>query len=232
MTPDPVTGFVVDLKWLKDVIEREVLAAYDHRHLNLEVPEFQISHSDDRKYCHCGVEAAGAIPGRTEKYAFEPSAGLRDAGDLRGVSGGSMKAYFGRRYSLSASHRLHTDALSEEENRIAYGKCNNPHGHGHNYVVEVLARGPVDPETGMVVDLVAFDEAVRTRILDRFDHTNLNLDPVFENRVPTTENLCKVVFGLLKASLPAAELDYVRVEETENNFFQCWDVNEEDIDLR
>ena len=84
----------------------------------------------------------------------------------------------------------------------------------------------------MVVDLVAFDEAVRTRILDRFDHTNLNLDPVFENRVPTTENLCKVVFGLLKASLPAAELDYVRVEETENNFFQCWDVNEEDIDLR
>jgi 6-pyruvoyltetrahydropterin/6-carboxytetrahydropterin synthase len=143
-----------------------------------------------------------------------------------------MMAYFGRRYSLSASHRLHTDALSEEENRIAYGKCNNPHGHGHNYVIEILARGPVDPESGMVIDLVAFDEVVRTRVLIRFDHTNLNLDPAFQNRVPTTENLCKVVFGLLKTSLPAAELDYVRVEETENNFFQCWDVNEEDIDLR
>ncbi len=143
-----------------------------------------------------------------------------------------MKAYFGRRYSLSASHRLHTDALSEEENRAAYGKCNNPHGHGHNYVIEVLARGPVDAETGMVIDLGAFDEVVRTRVLDRFDHTNLNLDPLFENRVPTTENLCKVIFGLLKTSLPAAELDYVRVEETENNFFQCWDINKEDVDLR
>ena len=141
-----------------------------------------------------------------------------------------MRAYFGRRYSLSASHRLHTDALSEEENRAAYGKCNNPHGHGHNYVIEVLARGPVDAETGMVIDLGAFDEVMRTRVLKRFDHMNLNLDPVFENRVPTTENLCKVIFGLLKTSLPAAELDYVRVEETENNFFQCWDINEEDLD--
>jgi 6-pyruvoyltetrahydropterin/6-carboxytetrahydropterin synthase len=143
-----------------------------------------------------------------------------------------VKAYFGRRYSLSASHRLHTDALSEEANRSAYGKCNNPHGHGHNYVIEVLARGPVDAGTGMVIDLVALDEVMRTRVLDRFDHTNLNLDPVFENRVPTTENLCKVIFGLLKTSLPAAELDYVRVEETENNFFQCWDIDEEDLDLR
>ena len=143
-----------------------------------------------------------------------------------------MKAYFGRRYPLSASHRLHTDALSEEANRAAYGKCNNPHGHGHNYIIEVLARGPLSAETGMVIDLVAFDEVVRTRVLSRFDHMNLNLDPAFENRVPTTENLCKVIFGLLKTSLPAAELDYVRVEETENNFFQCWDINEEDLDFR
>ena len=66
-----------------------------------------------------------------------------------------MKAYFGRRYMLSASHRLHTEALSAEENRAAYGKCNNPYGHGHNYVVEVLAGGGVNPETGMVVDMAA-----------------------------------------------------------------------------
>ncbi len=137
-----------------------------------------------------------------------------------------MKAYFGRRYSLSASHRLHTYALSEEENCASYGKCNNPHGHGHNYVIEVLAGGQVDAETGMVVDLVAFDEVVRKRVLDRFDHTNLNLDPLFASQVPTTENLCKAVFGLLKSALPAPELDYVRVEETENNFFQCQEVSD------
>lgn len=122
---------------------------------------------------------------------------------------------------LSASHRLHSDALSEAENQAAYGKCNNPHGHGHNYTVEVLTRGPVNPETGMVIDLVALDEVLRTKVLDRFDHTNLNLDPLFVNRVPTTENLCRAVFELVKDALPAGELEYVRVEETENNFFQC-----------
>jgi 6-pyruvoyltetrahydropterin/6-carboxytetrahydropterin synthase len=139
-----------------------------------------------------------------------------------------MKAYFGRRYMLSASHRLHSEELSAEDNRAAYGKCNNPHGHGHNYIVEVLAGGQVSAETGMVVDLAALDEVVRTRVLVRFDHTNLNLDPLFENRVPTTENLCKAVFGLLKTALPVAKLEYVRVEETENNFFQCWDTDDED----
>ena len=132
-----------------------------------------------------------------------------------------MKAYFGRRYMLSASHRLHTDTLSAEENRATYGKCNNPLGHGHNYGLEVLVGGPVNAETGMVVDLVALDEAVRSRVLDRFDHTNLNLDPMFQHRVPTTENLCRVIFGLLKDALPAGRLEQVRVEETENNFFEC-----------
>lgn len=130
------------------------------------------------------------------------------------------RAYFGRRYMLSASHRLHADALSAEANEAAYGKCNNPHGHGHNYVFEVLVGGPVDPDTGMVVNLVALDEAVRKRVMDRFDHTNLNLDSLFANRVPTTENLCRAVFDLLKDAMPAGQVEYVRVEETENNFFE------------
>ena len=132
-----------------------------------------------------------------------------------------MIAYFGRRYTLCASHRLHTNALTVEENRATYGKCNNPHGHGHNYVVEVLVAGAVDPETGMVVNMAALDEVVRARVVERFDHTNLNLDPLFANRVPTTENLSRVVFALLKDALPAGKLERVRVEETENNFFEC-----------
>jgi 6-pyruvoyltetrahydropterin/6-carboxytetrahydropterin synthase len=132
-----------------------------------------------------------------------------------------MKASFGRRYTISASHRLHTDTVSPEENLVTYGKCNNPHGHGHNYVVEVLVAGAVDPETGMVVNMAALDEVVRTRVVERFDHANLNLDPLFVNQVPTTENLCRAVFGLLKDALPAGELERVRVEETENNFFEC-----------
>jgi 6-pyruvoyltetrahydropterin/6-carboxytetrahydropterin synthase len=131
-----------------------------------------------------------------------------------------MKGYFGRRYMMSASHRLHCDALTAEQNRAAYGKCNNPHGHGHNYIIEVLAGGSVDPETGMVVNLVAMDEAVRTRVLNRFDHVNLNLDPMFADVVPTTENLCKAVYRLLEGSMNPAQLSLVRIEETENNFFE------------
>ena len=131
-----------------------------------------------------------------------------------------MTAYFGRRYALSASHRLHSDALSADENQAAYGKCNNPYGHGHNYVVEVLVGGAVDQETGMVINLADLDGSVRKRVMDRFDHTNLNLDPLFVNRVPTTENLCRAVFELLDGSFLPARLAQVRVEETENNFFE------------
>ena len=136
-----------------------------------------------------------------------------------------MKAYFGRRYGLSASHRLHAPKLSPEQNRAAYGKCNNPHGHGHNYTVEVMVGGAVAAETGMVINLVDLDRVVRKEVLDRFDHTNLNLDPLFTSAVPTTENLCRAIYRLLKHALNPCELEYVRVEETENNFFQCFDAD-------
>jgi 6-pyruvoyltetrahydropterin/6-carboxytetrahydropterin synthase len=86
----------------------------------------------------------------------------------------------------------------------------------------VLACGPVDQETGMVIDLVVMDEMVQARVLDRFDHANLNLDPMFSETVPTTENLCKAVYKLLDGSLAPAELEHVRVEETENNFFEYY----------
>jgi len=132
-----------------------------------------------------------------------------------------VKASFGRRYTISASHRLRTDALSAEENLATYGKCNNPHGHGHNYVVEVMVAGAVDAETGMVINMAALDDVVRGSVVDRFDHANLNMDPLLVNRVPTTENLGRAVFTLLKDALPAGKLERVRVEETENNFFEC-----------
>jgi len=87
-------------------------------------------------------------------------------------------------------------------------------------VVEVLVGGEVDAETGMVVNMAALDESVRSRVLERFDHANLNLDPIFANLVPTTENLCRAVFELLDGAVAPARLAQVRVEETENNFFE------------
>jgi 6-pyruvoyltetrahydropterin/6-carboxytetrahydropterin synthase len=121
---------------------------------------------------------------------------------------------------LSASHRLYSEAYSEAQNRAVYGKCANPHGHGHNYVVEVTVGGQVDPVTGMVCDLAALDGCVKTEVINRFDHTNLNFDPLFTAQVPTTENLCIAIHNLLAEHFRHADLERVRVEETQNNFFE------------
>ncbi len=131
-----------------------------------------------------------------------------------------MRAYFSRRYRLSASHRLHSEALSAAENQSAYGKCNNPHGHGHNYIVEVTVGGQVDPVTGMVCDLTYLDSVVQREVVARYDHTNLNLDPGFREVVPTTENLTIRIYDDLKKALQATDLVTVRVEETANNSFE------------
>ena len=131
-----------------------------------------------------------------------------------------MKAYLSRRYMLSASHRLYTDAYTAGENYAVYGKCANPHGHGHNYIVEVTVGGQVDAVTGMVCDLAELDTCVRTRVIDRFDHTNLNLDGCFAHEVPTTENFCIAIHNLLANHCAPADLERVRVEETENNSFE------------
>ncbi|HEY9126981.1 MAG TPA: 6-carboxytetrahydropterin synthase [Acidobacteriaceae bacterium] len=129
-----------------------------------------------------------------------------------------MKAYFTRAYGLSASHRLHSEELSDEANREAFGKCNNPFGHGHNYRVEVTVGGPIDAETGMVINMADLDRVVLENVLARFDHANLNLDPLFAMRVSTTENFCIGIYELLKPVLGG--LERVRIEETENNFFE------------
>jgi len=129
------------------------------------------------------------------------------------------RAYLSRRYHLSASHRLHTDAFTAEQNQAAYGKCNNPHGHGHNYIVEVTFAGPVSASTGMVCDLADLDSFARKNLLDRFDRMNLNTLAAFRNRVPTTENFT-VEIAYIFAQFSAAQLTRVRIEETDNNSFE------------
>src|SRR5215813_10747832 len=131
-----------------------------------------------------------------------------------------MKAHLTRRYMFSASHRLHSPQLSDEENRATYGKCNNPHGHGHNYMLEVTVSGPVDEATGMVCNLVDLDGFVQKEILERFGHQNLNTLPEFANQVPTTENLCVRIFEILQRNFRPAHLERVRMEETMMNSFE------------
>jgi 6-pyruvoyltetrahydropterin/6-carboxytetrahydropterin synthase len=138
------------------------------------------------------------------------------------MTGNSRKAYFGRRYALSASHRLHSDALTAEENQAAYGKCNNPHGHGHNYTLEVTVAGEPDPVTGFVVDLKWLKDVMEREVLAVYDHKHLNLDvPEFKNAIPTTENIAIAVWKRLEPVMTAAggaRLSRIRIYETPEIF--------------
>jgi 6-pyruvoyltetrahydropterin/6-carboxytetrahydropterin synthase len=131
-----------------------------------------------------------------------------------------MKAHLTRRYRFSASHRLHSDAMSTDENRSTYGKCNNPFGHGHNYFLEITVSGPVDPATGMVCNLVDLDGFVEREVLSRYDLGNLNTMQEFAETVPTTENLSIEIFEILRQGFRLAHLDKVRLEETMMNSFE------------
>ena len=125
-----------------------------------------------------------------------------------------------RRYRFCAAHRLHTDQLSAEENWATFGKCNNPNGHGHNYVVFVSVRGDIDPVTHQVLDVSRLDAVVERIVVQRFDHQELNLDPEFATQTTTGENLVLLIWDLLVDKLPAGRLVKVGVIETRDNYFE------------
>jgi len=125
-----------------------------------------------------------------------------------------------RLYRFSASHRLHSPELSDEENRRMYGKCNSPYGHGHNYVVQVTLTGPVDPRTGMIANLGELDPFVQREVVEVYDQKYMNEQvPEFQSSVPTTENVAREIYRRLE-KFPAARLERVRIQETSNNSFE------------
>ena len=135
-----------------------------------------------------------------------------------------LKLSLTRRYRFAASHRLYSPKFSDEENRRLYGKCSNPHGHGHNYVVEVTIAGPVDPSTGMIANLSDLDPFVGREVVEAFDYKYLN-EEVAEFRgsvVPTTENVAREIFRRL-LKFPNARVERVRIEETSKNSFEVAD---------
>lgn len=132
----------------------------------------------------------------------------------------SETAILTRRYKFAASHRLHSECLSGEENTKIFGKCNNPNGHGHNYQVYVSVRGSIEPRAGRVTDIGALDRIVTETIIDRFDHRDLNLDPAFAGRTTTGENVARLIWDLLAPKIPGGELDTVGLVETRDNYFE------------
>lgn len=123
-----------------------------------------------------------------------------------------------RRETFNAAHRLFRPEWSDEKNAEIFGKCSHPNFHGHNYALEVWVQGPVDPTTGFVMDLKILKQVIHTNILDRFDHKNLNLDcPEFKGIIPTTENIAKVIYNILRTNLADHLKIEVVVQETEKN---------------
>ena len=132
-----------------------------------------------------------------------------------------------RRYRFAASHRLHSAAFTEEENRDLYGKCSNPYGHGHDYELDVTAVGPINPVSGQVVHLPTLDRLVSEQVITDFDHRYLNADlSEFQTLVPTSENIIRVIEDRLAACWPAAfpgqgpRLEGIRLRETKRNSFE------------
>ena len=127
--------------------------------------------------------------------------------------------YITRRLEFCASHRLFNPDFSDEKNESTFGLCNNPNGHGHNYVLEVTVKGEVDPETGMVLDLKALKKLINEEIINKVDHKNLNVDVDFLKAViPTAENIAIHIWNILKPKIVSGELHEVKLFESERNF--------------
>lgn len=125
-----------------------------------------------------------------------------------------------RRYKFAAMHRLHSDRLSEEDNWKVFGKCNNPNGHGHNYVILVTVAGAIQERTGLATDVETLDRVVRETVVARFDHHDLNRDPAFADKTTTGENLAILIWDLLADKIPAGRLVNIGVVETRDNYFE------------
>ena len=138
-------------------------------------------------------------------------------------TGRRQMVYLTRKLEFSASHLYHNPALSAEENKRIFGKCNNPHGHGHNYTLEVTVAGEPDPVTGMVLDLKELKEILEREITQRMDHRFLNYEvEELKDQIPTCENIARVIWNLLEPKIRKGRLYKVRLYETPELFAECY----------
>ncbi len=207
-------GMVLNLSDVKHVIKREVTSQLDFSHLNHVWPEFQ-------QTLPTTEFLAQVIWQRLAPYLPLKNIQLFEHPELwANYQGNAMEAYLTVSTHFSAAHRLARPDLSFEENSEIYGKCARPHGHGHNYHLEVTVKGEIDPRTGMLVDLVALQQAIEDYVVEPFDHTFLNKDiAYFAEVVPTAENIAVHIRDLLQTPVQnlGAKLHKVKLIESPNN---------------
>lgn len=214
---DPENGMVVNIKWIDDVLQSEVVSKFDQKSINDEVSEMSGRVPSLENLLDSFRTKLAELPGNVQLRALK----LEETPLLYGEwnSEDDMLTVT-RVYEFAASHRLSVPQLSEDENRKLFGKCTNPHGHGHNYVLEVTVTGPQDPVTGFVCDLDKLDAIVEKEIVDRYDHHNLDLDiPELSGQNTTSEVVATAIFDRLVGVLPWT-LKRVRLFETARNVFE------------
>ena len=226
---DPVNGMVLNIKKLDDTIRGYVDQHYDHKQINLQHPVFAVDPHLQPTPENIVMQIWQAFNQRLKKVEI---AELRLDEDERLYTmyyGVEQMVHLTRTYEFSAAHRLHSFELSDQENSETFGKCNNPNGHGHNYVLEVTISGEVDSRTGMVVKVDDLDRIIDKQVYGRFDHKHLNLDTVeFQSLNPTSENFVQVLWDLLVADIrsldPArsVQLYRLRLRETPKSFFDYY----------
>ena len=216
-------GMVINLTTLDALLKTEVIANYDHKHLNKQHPVFAKNPLLQPTCENITIEIwQRLIPflpdGLLHRVRLYESSTL-----FVDYYGEDLMVYLTKIYEFSAAHRLHSYALSDEENRDIFGKCNNPAGHGHNYILEVTVKGDIDAKTGLVAGLNLLDEVVQKQVYARFDYKHLNLDtPEFEKLNPTSENFVKVLWDALEPNLRPVVLHRLRLRETPKNHFDYY----------
>lgn len=224
---EPTSGMVLNIVDLKRILEEEVVGPLDGEFLTGEHP-YMGGMIPGTEALACRIWQR-LLPRVAQHRARLKTVRLGECRSLwaecrRGKENPEEKPMvtLTRSYEFAAAHRLHNPNLSDGENREVFGKCNNPQGHGHNYVLEVTVGGEPDPQTGFVIDLGLLDRTVHELVVDRYDHRHLNEDvPEFREVNPTSENLVRIIWERLLPALPSGSLRRVTVRETERNVFSC-----------
>jgi 6-pyruvoyltetrahydropterin/6-carboxytetrahydropterin synthase len=220
-TINPQHGMVCNIKLIDQVMKSRLIQRFDQKNLNDEVDYFK-THAPSLEnlltYIHSELSEPGVLPAEAPLVGIRLQENPTLYGELKLEE--TWKMTITRIYDFCAGHRLHNPALSEAENLDLYGKCFNPAGHGHNYVLEVSVEGEPDPRSGMLINLYDLDKIVEAEVVDRYDHKNLNVDvPELVGKIPTCENVAQTIFSILKEKLPV-KLARVRLQETPKNIFE------------
>ena len=214
---DADTGMVVNIKDIDAVLQQRIVAQFDQRSINDEIPFFGETVPSLENLLQYFRSELSDLPVGVTLVALK----LEETPLIYGewIKENDLTTLT-RVYEFAASHRLHVPTMTEGQNWELFGKCNNAAGHGHNYVVEVTVSGDIDPETGMICSITDLDDVVHREIVDRYDHKNLNEDiPEFADRVTTSEIVVQEIFNRLTSAVPA-QLVRVRLFETARNVFE------------